>query len=176
MSSTDRALSGSSAFHLAQVNIARLAAPLDSETLRPFVEQLDPVNAAADESEGFIWRLQTDAGDATALRMFDDAELVVNLSVWESLAALRAFAFSAPGHVAVLKQRRSFFVPSEEAHAALWWIPAGSLPTVQEAEGRLRLLRERGPSPEAFTFRNGYPPPGLATLGGDQSDSPGVSA
>ena len=149
-------------FHLAQVNVARLAAPLDSDQLRPFVDQLDPVNAEADASAGFVWRLQTEEGDATALRVFDDAELIVNLSVWESLDALRAFTFSAPGHLAVLKKRRSFFVRSDEAHAALWWIPAGSIPTVSEAEERLSRLRAHGPSPDAFTFRTWFPPPEIA--------------
>src|SRR5579872_7299044 len=119
-----------SASHLAQVNVSRLAAPLDSEQLRPFVERLERVNALADASPGFLWRLQTAAGDATAYRVFGDAELLVNLSLWQSLEALRAFVYRLPGHVEVLRRRREFFPRSGEETVALWWIPAGSLPTL----------------------------------------------
>ncbi|HUY72098.1 MAG TPA: DUF3291 domain-containing protein [Gaiellaceae bacterium] len=145
--------------HLAQVNVGRLAAPLDSEQLRPFVERLQSVNALADASPGFVWRLQTDEGDATAYRVFDDPELIVNLSVWESLDALREFVYLLPSHVEVLRRRREFFVRSQEDTVALWWIPAGSIPTVAEAEQRLTLLRALGPSPEVFTFKRFFLPP-----------------
>jgi hypothetical protein len=147
-------------FHLAQVNVARLLAPLDSDQLRPFVERLERVNAAADLSPGFVWRLQTDEGNATAVRVFDDPEIIVNLSVWESLDALRAFAYREPKHVEVLQRRREFFERSTEESLALWWVPAGSLPSVADAEERLTLLRAIGPSPDAFTFKRHFPPPG----------------
>jgi Domain of unknown function (DUF3291) len=146
--------------HLAQLNIGRLAAPLDSEQLRPFVERLQSVNALADASPGFVWRLQTGEGDATAYRVFDDPELIANLSVWESLDALREFVYRLPGHVEALRRRREFFVRSHEDTVALWWIPAGSIPTLADAEGRLTLLRALGPSAEAFTFKHSFPPPG----------------
>jgi hypothetical protein len=146
--------------HLAQVNVARLAAPLDSAQLRPFVERLQSVNALADGSPGFVWRLQTEEGDATAYRVFDDPELIVNLSVWESLEALRGFVYRLPEHVGVLRRRHEFFVRSQEETAALWWVPAGSIPTVGEAEERLTLLRALGPSSDAFTFKRSFPPRG----------------
>jgi hypothetical protein len=156
----DQDHAGLIAVHLAQVNVGRLAAPLDSEQLRPFVERLQSVNALADASPGFVWRLQTDEGDATAYRVFDDPELIVNLSVWESLDALRGFVYRLPDHVEVLRRRREFFARSHEDTVALWWIPAGSIPTVAEAEERLTLLRALGPSPDYFTFKRFFPPPG----------------
>jgi heme-degrading monooxygenase HmoA len=151
-------------FHLAQVNVSRLLAPLDSERLRPFVEQLERVNAAADAAPGFVWRLQTDDGDATAVRVFDDAEMIVNLSVWESLEALQEFAYRDVRHVEVLRRRREFFTRDDEATLALWWIDAGTVPTVADAESRLTLLRAIGPSPDAFTFKRSFPPPGGDTV------------
>src|SRR4051794_37393656 len=99
-------------FELAQVNVARLTAPLGSVELRPFVERLAAVNAIADRSPGFVWRLQTPDGDATGVSVFDDAELIVNLSVWESIEALREFTYRIPAHVEVLRRRREFFVRS----------------------------------------------------------------
>ena len=146
-------------FHLAQVNIALPLEPLDSELLREFVEQLAPVNAVADASPGFVWRLQTEDGDATAIRAFGDDRLIVNMSVWESLDALRDFVYRSPAHVGVLRRRRGWF-ERMETHVALWWIPAGHVPTVAEAEERVALLRALGPSPDAFTFKRHFPPPG----------------
>jgi Domain of unknown function (DUF3291) len=145
-------------FHLAQVNIALPLEPLDSERLREFVAQLDPVNAVADHSDGFVWRLQTDEGDATDVRGFDDERLIINMSVWESMKALRAFVYSNRAHLDVMRRRREWFdrLPS---YLVLWWIPAGHLPTVPEAEGRFALLRAVGPSPDAFTFRHHFAPP-----------------
>ena len=147
-------------YHLVQVNVSRLLEPLDSERLRPFVERLEWVNAAADAAPAFVWRLQTEDGDATAVRVFDDAEMIVNLSVWESLDALREFTYRDAHHIEVLRRRREFFTRDAEATLALWWIEAGTLPTVADAEGRLTLLRAIGPSPDAFTFKRSFPPPG----------------
>jgi hypothetical protein len=161
-------------FHLAQVNVSRLLAPLDSERLRPFVERLERVNAAADAAPGFVWRLQTESGDATAVPVFGDAEMIVNLSVWTSLDALREFAYRDALHLEVLRRRREFFTRDAEATLALWWIEAGALPTVAEAESRLTLLRAIGPSPDAFTFKRSFPPPGgdLAPLDDDRELCP----
>jgi Domain of unknown function (DUF3291) len=147
-------------YHLAQVNVGRVVARLDSEQLRPFMEALDPVNAVADESTGFVWRLQTDDGNATALRVFDDPYLIVNMSVWESFEALRSFVYKGAEHLAIMRRRREFFERADDHILALWWIPAGTIPTVADAESRLTLLRAVGPSPEAFTFRYSFPPPG----------------
>jgi hypothetical protein len=147
-----------STFHLAQVNISRLLAPLDSELLADFVAALDPVNAAGDAAPGFGWRLQTEDGDATAVRIFDDPDLIVNLTVWTDLASLGDFVFGS-GHVEIMRRRRTWFAKPDEAMTALWWIPAGTRPSVADAEQRLTALRELGPTPFAFTMRAPFPPP-----------------
>jgi hypothetical protein len=145
------------AFHLAQVNISIPREPLDSELLADFVADLDPVNAAADAADGFVWRLQTEDGDATAVRGFGDDSIIVNLTVWESLQALRDFAYGDAGHLAVLRKRRKWF-PLMDAALVLWWVPAGHIPTVAEAEERRAHLLQHGPTPYAFTFRRHFGP------------------
>lgn len=149
---------------LAQVNIGRLSAPLDSDELADFVAALDPVNAAADHATGFIWRLQTEDGDATAIQGFqwdagDSVGALVNMSVWESVETLAEYAYSET-HRSVLRRRREWFQKMTEAHLALWWIPRGTVPTVAEAESRLLYLREHGPTAHVFTLRTPFPPPG----------------
>ncbi|MFI2641935.1 DUF3291 domain-containing protein [Streptomyces sp. NPDC018610] len=139
------------AFHLAQLNVATLRHPLDDPRTAGFVEMLDPVNAAADEAPGFVWRLVEDgAADATGMRPAGE-DVIVNLSVWESRAALWEFTYRS-GHLEVMRQRRAWFRPPSEAHLVLWWVPVGHLPTVGEALERLAELRTHGPSPRAFTF------------------------
>ncbi|WP_329122792.1 DUF3291 domain-containing protein [Streptomyces sp. NBC_01465] len=145
-------------YELAQVNIARLKFPLDSPQLKPFVDGLDPVNAVADQADGFVWRLQTEAGDATELRIFGDEWLMVNMSVWRDPNALTAFMYQGQ-HRELLGRRYEFFERIEEAMTALWWVPAGYRPTVTDAEARLVDLRENGPTPTAFTLRTSFPPP-----------------
>lgn len=145
--------------HLAQVNIALPREPLDSDLLADFVAALDPVNAVADGSPGFVWRLQTEEGDATAVKAFGDDRLIVNMSVWESVEALRAFTYGAD-HVAVLRRRREWFARLGQPETVLWWVPAGTVPTVADAEERLATLRAHGPAPRAFTLREAFPPPG----------------
>jgi hypothetical protein len=147
---------GLAAFHLAQVNVATLRAPLDGPELVGFVAQLEPINALADTSPGFVWRLQTDDGDATAIRPFDDDRIIVNLSVWESLEALRTFVY-ASRHLEVMRHRRAWFHRMADPDLALWWVPAGTVPTVAEARRRLELLERHGPGPGAFTFRAPFP-------------------
>ncbi len=141
-----------SGWHLAQVNVAVLAAPLDSAQLAEFVANLDPVNALADGAEGFVWRLQTEDGDATAIRAFDDDRILVNMSVWRDVESLGGFVYRS-GHLDVLRRRREWFHRMASASLALWWIPAGTRPTVEEAKRRLELLERHGPTPKAFTFK-----------------------
>jgi Domain of unknown function (DUF3291) len=150
---------------LAQVNIGRLVAPLDSPRLADFVAGLDPVNAVADAAPGFVWRLQTEDGDATAIRAFEhDAEgadggILINMSVWESVETLAAFVYG-DAHRAVLRRRREWFEQLRDIYAAAWWIPRGHIPTVTEAEERVKHLRRHGPTPYAFTLKVHFPPPG----------------
>jgi hypothetical protein len=145
--------------HLAQVNIALLRAPLNGPELAGFVALLEPINALADRSPGFVWRLQTEDGDATAVRPFDDDRMLVNLTVWESLEALRDFVY-ASRHLDAMRRRREWFHRLAIPYLALWWVPPGTVPTVAEAKRRLELVQRQGPGPDAFTLREPSPPPG----------------
>lgn len=149
--------------HLAQVNIARMKGPLDSEVMAPFVARLDELNALADRSPGFVWRLQTPEGNATYVRAYDDDRIIVNLSVWESAEALKQYVYRS-AHAEVLRSRREWFEHYDGPYMALWWVPAGHQPDVQEAKERLEHLAAHGPTEHAFTFRelaamNSAPPP-----------------
>ena len=145
------------AYELAQVNVARLKAPLDSPQLKDFMEALDPVNAVADTSDGFVWRLQSDSGNATDVAVFGDDWMIVNMSTWRDTNALTAFMYQGQ-HRDLLARRREWFERLAEAVTALWWVPAGHRPTVAEAESRLLRLREHGPTAHAFTLRTSFPP------------------
>ncbi|KFG73723.1 DUF3291 domain-containing protein [Streptomyces mutabilis] len=144
------------AYELAQVNIARLEAPLDSPLMKDFVDSLDPVNADADAADGFVWRLQSEEGDATDIAVFDDPWLIINMSVWRDANALTAFMYRGR-HREMLARRREWFDRVAQAMVALWWVPAGHRPTVAEAEARLLHLRAHGPTPYAFTLRTSFP-------------------
>jgi hypothetical protein len=148
-------------FHLAQVNVGRLLAPIDDPLIADFVAQLDAVNALADVSPGFIWRLKDESGNATTIPAFDDPRMIINMSLWESLEALRDYVYRSD-HTKVLTRRRDWFEKLDRPHLALWWLPAGTLPTVEEAKRRLQILAERGPTPDAFTFRDRFPAPAPA--------------
>ena len=145
-------------FHLAQVNIARLRAPLDDPSIAGFVARLDDVNALADAAPGFVWRLQTDAGNATALRPYDDDRILFNLSLWQSPEHLRDFVYRS-AHVEVMRQRRSWFERYDGPYYALWWVPAGHIPSVDEAKERLEHLRAHGESALSFSFATLFPSP-----------------
>ncbi len=150
--------------HLAQANIARMLAPLDDPVMAEFVAWLEPVNALADASPGFVWRLQTEDGDATAIRAFADPLILFNLSVWESVEALEAYVYRSD-HVHALRQRKQWFRPAVDPQVVLWWVRAGQPQSIDEAKKRLDLLRERGPTAEAFTFTQRFaPPPELSLL------------
>ena len=137
---------------LAQLNIGRAAAPLDSEQLRDFMENLDPINALAEASPGFVWRLQTEDGNATAIKAWDDPLMILNMSVWESVESLADFVYRS-AHTDFLRRRREFFEKPVEAIQVLWWVEDGHRPTVAEALARLDHLRAHGPTEHAFTFR-----------------------
>lgn len=147
-------------YHLAQLNIGRLVAPLESPEVAPFVAALEPINALADGAPGFVWRLQTDEGDATSVRAWDDDRMLLNMSVWESIEALREFVYRGD-HVEVMRRRREWFEQMAQVYMVLWWVPAGTVPTVDEAIARLAQLEAHGPTADAFTFRESFPQPGL---------------
>ena len=145
------------AHHLAQLNIARMLAPIDSPVMAEFVAQLDAINALADGSPGFVWRLKGAGNDATSLRPFPDDFIIVNMSVWESIDALKQYVYRSD-HTKVLRERAKWFEKMGESHMVIWWVPAGHIPTVSEARERLMRLREHGESSEAFTFRSTFAP------------------
>jgi hypothetical protein len=153
--------------HLAQLNVGRLRAPLDDPLIDDFRQNLDRVNAVADRSPGFVWRLQDASGNATGIKPFDDDLEIINLTVWSSVGALADFTYRS-GHVEFLRRRREFFETPTLPILCLWWIPEGVVPTVDEALARLEHLRAHGPSPVAFTFRRRFDPDGI--LDGDLAD------
>lgn len=143
------------AYHLAQLNIARMLAPLDDPLMADFVANLARINALADAAPGFVWRLQTPAGDATQLRVFDDDMLIVNMSVWVSVEALHDYAYYSD-HAEIFRRRREWFSKMETPYMVLWWIPAGHLPTLDEAKAKLEYITQHGATPHAFTFKQQF--------------------
>ena len=138
---------------LAQLNVAVMREPLDSERMATFVARLAAVNAAAEAAEGFVWRLKDEDGPgATSFRMLDDDMLIVNLSVWVDLASLRDFVLGHPGHREALQARRTWFERAQEPMTACWYVADDRLPTLEEAEAALHRLRAEGPSEDLFPF------------------------
>lgn len=146
-----------SGHQLAQLNIATMKESLESPSMADFVANLGRINQLAENSPGFVWRLQDEEGDATAIRPFGP-EVLVNLSVWADVESLSQYAFRS-AHTEIMRRRREWFERMEDAYAVLWWVPAGHRPTVTEAAERLALLRNSGPTPQAFTFRQAFPSP-----------------
>lgn len=145
-----------SVYQLAQLNIASMKEPLESPGMADFVANLERINALAEAAPGFVWRLQDEAGDATALRPFG-AEVLVNLSLWRDVEALKDYVYKS-AHAEMLRRRNEWFARMGEAQMVLWWVPAGHLPSIEEAAERLRLLREQGPTAQAFSFRQTFGP------------------
>lgn len=141
--------------HLAQVNIATGRAALDDPQMAGFVARLEPLNALADSMPGFVWRLQTDDGDATAIQAFNNPRILFNLTVWESIEALEAYVYKTD-HVEAVQRRLDWFERPTKAPFCLWWIEVGHLPSVHEAKERLEILWREGPTAAAFTFRNRF--------------------
>ncbi len=146
-----------SAYELAQLNVAIMKEALDSPSMAGFVENLDRINALAESSPGFVWRLQSEEGDATAMRPMGD-DTLVNLSVWQDVDSLSKYVYGS-AHVEIMRRRKEWFERMREAYVVLWWIPQGHRPAVQEAITRLDLLRANGPTADAFTFRHAFLPP-----------------
>jgi len=145
-------------FHLAQINIAQAKDSMESETMGGFVERLDEINALADNSAGFVWRLQTEQGDATSIKAFEDPMLIVNMSVWEDVESLKHFVYRS-AHVDLIRDRDAWFNKIQISHQALWWVPVSHIPSLTEGKERLALLQEQGPNSEAFTFARPFPRP-----------------
>lgn len=144
-------------YYLAQINIGRTLGAIDSEIMAGFVAQLDTINALAEETPGFVWRLKTEAGNATDIKAFEDELMILNMSVWESLETLQRFTYRS-AHTQVMRERKRWFEPMKN-YMALWWIPAGHIPTIEEGKERLEKLEKFGATAQAFTFKENFPPP-----------------
>ncbi len=152
-----------SKYELAQLNIARMIEPLESPRMADFVANLDRINALAESSPGFVWRLKTEEGNATALRPLGD-DTLVNISIWRDVASLNTYVYKS-AHVEVMRRRKEWFERMREAYVVLWWVPRGHRPAVEEAIAKLELLRAKGPTRDAFTFRRAFLPPDAAQPG-----------
>jgi hypothetical protein len=144
-------------FHIAEVNVARMKMPLESPEMASFVARLDEINALADGAPGFVWRLQTSEGNATYLRPYDDDRILFNLSVWETVDTLKQYVYRT-AHAELLRDRRNWFEQFTGSWLAMWWVPPGHIPGIQEAKARLAHLEAHGPSQFAFTFKTMHEP------------------
>lgn len=147
-----------SAYEIAQLNMGIIKGPMDSAVMAEFAANLARINALAERSDGFVWRLQTEAGNATAIRPFENENLLLNMSVWRDIESLRRYVYNS-AHVEVMRRRRQWFERMAEAFLVLWWVPAGHRPEIPEAVARLEVLRAKGPTAEAFTFRQAFSSP-----------------
>ncbi|MBG0833061.1 DUF3291 domain-containing protein [Planomonospora sp. ID67723] len=151
--------------HLAQLNAARLRAPLDSPEIAEFVDLLEPINKVSDEAPGFVWRLKESEDPRETVHHDYGDDLVINFSVWESRQALWNFVYRS-AHLPVLQRRREWFLHIAEPYSVMWWIPEGYIPSLAEGMERLELLRREGPTPEAFTFKDFYEAEAAGSAGG----------
>jgi len=158
-------------WHIAQMNVGTLLYPLDDPRIAEFVSRLDEVNALADASSGFVWRLQAASGNATDIKTTDDPNFIVNMSVWASAEALFDFVYKS-SHRLLMAKRYEWFIRPSGAYMVLWWAAAGTIPTVYEGLARLAHLEAHGPSAHAFTFKVRFPPPGDAGAPADLQPDP----
>jgi Domain of unknown function (DUF3291) len=146
-------------FHLAQINIARARAPLTDPLMASFVEQLDAINALAEQSPGFVWRLKGEDGSPSSyIGDPEDDRILVNMSVWTTMEALHNYVYKS-AHGKAFADRRQWFEPLGRPAVALWWIRHDGVPTLEDGRRRLALLNARGPSADAFTFKQQFAPP-----------------
>lgn len=146
-------------YHLAQLNIARALHPMDAPQMQDFADNLEAINGLAESMPGFVWRLQDESGDATSIQAYEDPLMLVNLTVWESTEALQEFVYRSD-HRQFFVRRAEWFEAPQESNYVLWWIPAGHIPDIAEAQQKLDDLRRYGESRNAFSFRKKFDPPG----------------
>jgi hypothetical protein len=144
--------------HLAQINIARLIAPINDPKIAEFVAQLEPINALADEAPGFVWRLKSESGNATDIAYNDDPFVIVNMSVWESIETLRNYAYKSD-HAKVFCDRAKWFEKMDKPNYCLWWIPVGHIPSIAEGRERLEHYQKHGATAHSFWFSQHFPQP-----------------
>ena len=145
-------------YQLAQLNLAKFRLPIEDPINADFVNNLDAVNAIAEAHSGFVWRLKGEGNDAMDLQAYDNPNIISNLSVWSDLESLVDFVYKNDAHKNIMRRRREWF-DKMEFFMVLWWVEAGKQPSLKQAIERLELLQEKGPSAEAFSFRNDYPAP-----------------
>ena len=155
-------------YELAQLNIGQIKGPMDSPVMADFAASLDRINALAEQMPGFVWRLQTEEGDATSIRPFEDERMLVNMSVWRDVESLNKYVYSS-AHVELMRRRREWFERMPDAFLVLWWVRKGHRPSVAVAIAKLELLRANGSTLDAFTFRHAFPAPDTIA---EQSPSP----
>lgn len=143
--------------HLAQLNIAKAKYELDDPKISEFVDNLEPVNKLAEQTDGFVWRLQDESGDATNIEVFDDPTLLINMSVWQCVDSLKDFMFRTH-HRDFLRRKKEWFEHIPDDSYVLWWIPKGHLPTIEEGIERLQYLRKHGDTAHAFSFKSNFSP------------------
>lgn len=158
-------------WHIAQLNVGRLVAPTNSPEVADFMAALDGVNAMADVAPGFVWRLQSDGGNATDILVSSDPQFLVNMSVWATVEALFEFVYRSQ-HTKAMVRRREWFEQPAQPFLVLWWVPADHIPTVEEAMARLEHLRAHGPTPHAFTFKEKHPAPDTGGAPEDMKPEP----
>lgn len=139
-------------YHLAQLNVATALAPMDSPVMRDFVDNLERINSLGESSPGFVWRMKDETGSATAIPVYDDPNIIANLTVWQDVESLKSFLFKTD-HAHFLKRKKEWFKPVKQATYVLWWIPAGQIPTLFEAKEKLTYLRAHGETVNAFSFK-----------------------
>lgn len=145
-------------YHIAQINIAQAKGEMETKIMHGFVSRLDEINAIADTSPGFVWRLQSENGDSTSFRVFNDPLLLVNMSIWETIEDLKTYVYKSM-HVELIRDREAWFNKSKSVHQALWWVPAGYIPTLEEAKGKLKHLQKHGATKDVFTFGSSFKHP-----------------
>jgi len=158
-------------WHIAQMNVGTTLYPTNDPRIAEFMNALDEINAMADAAPGFVWRLQSEGGNATDIILTDNPLFIVNMSVWQSVESLFDFVYRT-SHRSIMTKRRNWFEKPDGAYQVLWWIPAGTTPTPQQGLERLRWLDHHGPSSYAFTFREKYPPPGISEPPQDMQPKP----
>ncbi len=145
-------------WHLAQCNIAVANGPTDSPVMAEFMDALEAINAVADSAPGFVWRLQDESGNLTNVRVFDEDDMLINISTWESIDSFRAYVYGEM-HGPYVKRRREWFTkPTDLPVQVMWWVPAGTEITALEGRARLEHLAANGPTQNAFTFAKRFDP------------------